>query len=85
MKSNVGHLLTGAGAAGLMKVLLALQSGELPPSANFASAGVSLASSVIACQEACSSSLPWGPADSGKRVGSPRGGSSPKIDSYSSA
>ncbi|MFO1042087.1 MAG: beta-ketoacyl synthase N-terminal-like domain-containing protein [Planctomycetaceae bacterium] len=35
VKSNVGHLLTGAGAAGLMKVLLALRHKTLPPTANF--------------------------------------------------
>jgi len=35
VKSNVGHLLTGAGAAGLMKVLLALENSTLPPTANF--------------------------------------------------
>ncbi len=35
VKSNVGHLLTGAGAAGLMKVLLALKHRTLPPTANF--------------------------------------------------
>ena len=35
VKSNVGHLLTGAGAAGLMKVLLAMGRGVLPPTANF--------------------------------------------------
>lgn len=35
VKSNIGHLLTGAGAAGLIKALLALQSGILPPNANF--------------------------------------------------
>ena len=35
VKSNVGHLLTGAGAAGLMKVLLALKHQTLPPTANF--------------------------------------------------
>ncbi len=35
VKSNVGHLLTGAGAAGLLKVLLALRHGVLPPTANF--------------------------------------------------
>jgi acyl transferase domain-containing protein/3-hydroxymyristoyl/3-hydroxydecanoyl-(acyl carrier protein) dehydratase len=35
VKSNVGHLLTGAGAAGLMKVLLAFQEKTLPPTAHF--------------------------------------------------
>ncbi len=33
VKSNVGHLLTAAGAAGLAKVVLALQARTLPPSA----------------------------------------------------
>lgn len=35
VKSNIGHLLTGAGAAGLIKVLLALQDKTLPPTANY--------------------------------------------------
>ncbi|MDD5658168.1 MAG: polyketide synthase, partial [Elusimicrobia bacterium] len=35
VKSNVGHMLTAAGAAGLMKVLLALERKTLPPNANF--------------------------------------------------
>jgi len=35
VKSNVGHLLTGAGAAGLAKVLSALEAKTLPPTANF--------------------------------------------------
>ncbi|MBU1109551.1 MAG: type I polyketide synthase [Candidatus Riflebacteria bacterium] len=35
VKSNVGHLLTGAGAAGLMKLLMALKNKVLPPQANF--------------------------------------------------
>lgn len=43
VKSNVGHLLTGAGAAGLLKVLLALAHEELPPSANFERAGAKIA------------------------------------------
>ncbi|MBP3960042.1 hypothetical protein J8F10_32850 [Gemmata sp. G18] len=36
VKSTVGHLLTGAGAAALTKVLLAMRAGHLPPQANFA-------------------------------------------------
>lgn len=35
VKSNVGHLLTGAGAAGMAKVLLAMEHQTLPPTANF--------------------------------------------------
>jgi acyl transferase domain-containing protein/3-hydroxymyristoyl/3-hydroxydecanoyl-(acyl carrier protein) dehydratase len=37
-KSNVGHLLTGAGGAGLIKTLLAMKHGTLPPIANFSEA-----------------------------------------------
>jgi len=35
VKSNIGHLLTAAGAAALTKVLLAMDAGILPPTANF--------------------------------------------------
>ena len=35
VKSNIGHLLTAAGAAALTKVLLAIQHQTLPPTANF--------------------------------------------------
>lgn len=35
VKSMIGHLLTGAGAAGLIKTLLALHHKTLPPSLNF--------------------------------------------------
>ena len=35
VKSSIGHLLTGAGAAGTLKVLLALRHKKLPPSKNF--------------------------------------------------
>ena len=37
VKSNIGHLLTAAGAAALTKVLLAMQHTTLPPTANFKS------------------------------------------------
>ena len=42
VKSNVGHLLTAAGAAALMKVILALQHETLPPTANFIASAPSL-------------------------------------------
>jgi acyl transferase domain-containing protein/3-hydroxymyristoyl/3-hydroxydecanoyl-(acyl carrier protein) dehydratase len=35
VKSNIGHALTAAGAAGLLKVLLAMKYETRPPSANF--------------------------------------------------
>ncbi|MBF0233378.1 MAG: nitronate monooxygenase, partial [Desulfamplus sp.] len=35
IKSQIGHLLGGAGAAGLLKALLAVQKGVLPPNSNF--------------------------------------------------
>ncbi|WP_435019720.1 beta-ketoacyl synthase N-terminal-like domain-containing protein [Tundrisphaera sp. TA3] len=35
VKSNIGHCLTAAGAAGLIKVLMALRHDTLPPTANF--------------------------------------------------
>jgi acyl transferase domain-containing protein/3-hydroxymyristoyl/3-hydroxydecanoyl-(acyl carrier protein) dehydratase len=34
VKSNIGHLLTGAGAAALCKAIIALRRGILPPTAN---------------------------------------------------
>ena len=38
-KSNTGHLLTGAGAVGLLKTVLAMEKEVLPPTANFEQSG----------------------------------------------
>jgi acyl transferase domain-containing protein/3-hydroxymyristoyl/3-hydroxydecanoyl-(acyl carrier protein) dehydratase len=45
VKANVGHLLTAAGAAGLVKVLLSLRNRTFPPTANFHQPHPALASS----------------------------------------
>jgi acyl transferase domain-containing protein/3-hydroxymyristoyl/3-hydroxydecanoyl-(acyl carrier protein) dehydratase len=39
VKSNIGHLLTAAGSAGLMKMLLGFKHKTLPPTANFTKPG----------------------------------------------
>src|SRR5207244_7036846 len=36
VKSNIGHTLTAAGIAGVLKLLLALKHKQLPPTVNFA-------------------------------------------------
>ena len=58
VKANVGHLLTGAGAAGLLKVLLSLRHNTLPPVANFqrASEKIPLAQSPF---RVLTQSQPW--------------------------
>ena len=55
VKSNIGHLLTAAGAAGMMKVLLGFKNKTLPPSANFSKPGpkIRLAGSPFRVQETC--------------------------------
>jgi acyl transferase domain-containing protein len=39
VKSNIGHLEGGAGIAGLIKAILVLESGVIPPNANFIGCG----------------------------------------------
>jgi len=55
VKSNVGHLLTAAGAAGMMKVLLSFQNKTLPPTANFSKPGpkIKLAGTPFRVQSRC--------------------------------
>ena len=63
VKSNTGHLLTGAGAVGLLKTVLALEHAVLPPTANFEHPGdnVALADSPFRVLQRAE---PW-PAPSG--------------------
>jgi len=58
VKSNIGHLLTAAGAAALTKVLLAMAEGTLPPTANFdaAPAGFALEQSPF---QVLKTARPW--------------------------
>ena len=67
VKSNIGHLLTAAGAAGLIKVLLAMKHQQLPPTANFERAAktLPLADSPF---EVLAESRPW----SQREAGTPR-------------
>jgi acyl transferase domain-containing protein len=51
VKASIGHLLTGAAAAGLIRTLLAMEAGQLPPTAGFRSAarGLNFENSTISC------------------------------------
>jgi acyl transferase domain-containing protein/3-hydroxymyristoyl/3-hydroxydecanoyl-(acyl carrier protein) dehydratase len=74
VKSNVGHLLTGAGAAGLMKVLYALKHETLPPTANFSQPAERLSASDSPFR-VLSRSEPWqrrAPAGSSNATAIPR-------------
>lgn len=58
VKANIGHLLTAAGSAALLKTLLAFKTATLPPTANFATPapGINLAESPFKLLNAAS---PW--------------------------
>ncbi len=65
VKSNIGHLLTAAGSAALIKTLLALKEETLPPTANFSTPakGVGLEGSPF---RILSEPAPWGPRKKGQ-------------------
>ena len=67
VKSNIGHLLTAAGSAALMKTLLAMKERTLPPTANFVqpAKGVDLESSPFRVLQ---QSKPW----KSRKKGQPR-------------
>ena len=65
VKTNIGHLDAGAGIAGLIKAVLAVKHGEIPPSLNFSRPNpqIDFAASPFTV---AADLLPW-PADSGPR------------------
>lgn len=67
VKSNIGHTLTAAGAAAVIKTVLAMRHGTLPPTANFATPapGIGLADSPF---RVLTRGEPWQP----RQPGSPR-------------
>lgn len=69
VKSNVGHLLTAAGSAALMKTLLAFKEQTLPPTANYdtPAAGIDMGNSPFCVRNAAT---PWQPrkADRARRA-----------------
>jgi PfaB family protein len=58
VKANIGHLLTAAGSAALLKTLFALKTTTLPPTANFATPakGINLAESPF---KLLNTAIPW--------------------------
>jgi len=67
VKGNIGHALTAAGIAGLLKVLLMLRAGRIPPSADFLQPnprlGLAQTPFRIAVQDE-----PWTPEPGGRRI-----------------
>ncbi len=66
VKSMIGHLLTAAGAAGMIKTLIAIQKSMLPPSINFSEppADSPLTNSPFKVQ---TKAVPWKSSGSGKQ------------------
>jgi myxalamid-type polyketide synthase MxaB len=68
VKANIGHTMTAAGIAGLLKVILALRHRQLPPQPNFRSVNPKIdlsAGPLFVVTRA----MPWKPGSSGVRVG----------------
>ncbi len=65
VKSNIGHTLTAAGSAGLLKVLLALREQTLPPTANFSKPVAALAKPDCPFQ-VLSKTKPWRRREDGR-------------------
>ncbi len=67
VKANIGHTLTAAGIAGLLKVLLMLRAGRIPPSSDFQEANTRLGLAETPFRIARYDE-PWTPAVGGRRI-----------------
>lgn len=67
VKANIGHALTAAGIAGLLKVLLMLRAGRIPPSADFQTPNPQLRLAETPFRIAKHSET-WTPGDNGRRT-----------------
>ena len=69
VKSNIGHLLSAAGAASLAKVILALEHKTLPPTAGFKNEAEGLNLAAAPALRVLTKPEPWAaPADGGPRL-----------------
>jgi len=62
VKSNLGHLLTAAGMAGMIKIILSMSEGLIPATINLAEPRHS-PNNVITAEQIVSSTLPWPASD----------------------
>ncbi|MFD4987451.1 SDR family NAD(P)-dependent oxidoreductase [Streptomyces sp. NPDC058374] len=67
VKANIGHTTMAAGIAGLLKVLLALRHGELPPTPHFSRANPEIDFGPSGLR-VVDSATPWRPGRSGARI-----------------
>jgi acyl transferase domain-containing protein len=66
VKTNIGHTGGAAGIAGLLKVVLAIENGLIPPSLNYAKPGIELESLGLRINTALT---PWPAGDGPRRAG----------------
>jgi acyl transferase domain-containing protein len=66
VKTNIGHTGAAAGIAGLLKVVLAVENGLIPPSLNYVSPGIDLESLGLRINTALT---PWPVGDGARRAG----------------
>ncbi|MGD9621705.1 MAG: type I polyketide synthase [Mycolicibacterium sp.] len=68
VKTNIGHLESASGAAGLIKVVLSLQHGLLPPSLHFDNPSPHIPWDTLSVR-VVNEAVPWQPGDRPRRAG----------------